>query len=156
MTSPVVKVDKTVYDMLRELEHDLQEGDIVLVERLPPVRESEKYRDHILNILKEFHKAFIFVRIVFRDGSRRGYAIIISGEEGELGNIPEKGIVEGFIVNYSKDGTKTKIVYKEVKFSNSRELVQNLEKFAKLYHESEVRIIDLKLPEAYREHSLLY
>ncbi len=140
--------------MLQELERDLKEGDIVLVERLPPVRESEKYREHILNILKEFHKAFIFVRLVFRDGTRKGYAIIISGE-GELGEIPSRGTVEGFQVIYKGDD-KVKRVYTPVTFTDAKELLLNLEKFAKLYHESEVRIIEMRFPDAYREYSLLY
>jgi len=149
-----VQTGDSVIKMLQELEHDLKEGDIVLVERLPPVRESEKYREHILNILKEFHKAFIFVRIVFRDGTRKGYAIIISGE-GELGDVPTKGIVEGFEVIY-QGNEKIKRIYSPVTFEDPKELLINIEKFAKLYHESEVRIIELKFPDAYREYSLLY
>jgi hypothetical protein len=147
--------DETVLDMLAKLEQDLTSGDIVLVERLPPVRESEKYRDHILNILREFHRACIYVRIVFRDGTRRGYAFIISGE-GELGQLPERGIVEGFVVEYRPSGEKYRVVYKPVAFTNTGELIDKLEKFAKLYHSSEVRIIELKIPEAYREHILFF
>ncbi len=154
MVTEVIYSDKTVLEMLKKLENDLTGGNIVLVERLPPVRETEKYREHIVNILKEFHKAFILIRVVFSDGTRRGYAIVISGE-GELGEIPERGIVEGFEVEYLKD-RKIKIVYRPVAYTSSRELIVNIEKFAKLYHESEVRIVELKLPEAYREHTLLY
>jgi len=112
MVTEVIYSDKTVLEMLKKLENDLTGGNIVLVERLPPVRETEKYREHIVNILKEFHKAFILIRVVFSDGTRRGYAIVISGE-GELGEIPERGIVEGFEVEYLKD-RKIKIVYRPV------------------------------------------
>ncbi|NPA69559.1 MAG: hypothetical protein GXO26_02010 [Crenarchaeota archaeon] len=154
MVTEVIYSEETVLDMLKKLENDLLRGNIILVERLPPVRETEKYRDHIANILKEFHKAFILVRIVFADGVRRGYAIIISGE-GELGELPQRGIVEGLEVEYSGD-KKRKIVYRPVAFTSPQELVSNLERFAKLYHESEVRIVELKLPEAYREQTLLY
>ncbi len=154
MVTEVVYSEKTVLDMLKKLENDLTQGNIILVERLPPIRETEKYREHILNILREFHKAFIIVRIVFSDGTRRGYGIIISGE-GELGQIPERGIVEGFEVEYLPD-KKRKIVYKPVAFISSKELMINLERFAKLYHDSEVMILELKLPEAYREHTLLF
>ncbi|NPB00038.1 MAG: hypothetical protein GXO10_01550 [Crenarchaeota archaeon] len=154
MVTEVIYSEETVLDMLRKLENDLLKGNIILVERLPPVRETEKYRDHIANILREFHKAFILIRIVFADGVRRGYAIIISGE-GELGEIPQRGIVEGLEVEYMGD-KKRKIVYRPVAFTSPQELVNNLERFAKLYHESEVRIVELKLPEAYREQTLLY
>ncbi len=154
MVTEVIYSEETVLDMLKKLENDLLKGNIILVERLPPVRETEKYRDHIANILREFHKAFILVRIVFADGVRRGYAIIISGE-GELGELPQRGIVEGLEVEYSND-RKRKIVYRPVAFTSPQELVNNLERFAKLYHESEVRIVELKLPEAYREQTLLY
>ncbi|NPA23639.1 MAG: hypothetical protein GXO23_05035 [Crenarchaeota archaeon] len=154
MVTEVVYSDETVLDMLRKLENDLLKGNIILVERLPPVRETEKYRDHIVNILREFHKAFILVRIVFADGIRRGYAIIITGE-GELGEIPQRGIVEGLEVEYTSE-KKRKVVYRPVAFTSAKELMNNLERFARLYHESEVRIVELKLPEAYREQTLLY
>ncbi len=155
MTTHVIYSDDTVLSMLSKLEKDFESPEVVLVERLPPVKEPERYRDYVLKILREFHRVCIFVRVVFRDGSRRGYAFQIYGE-GELGELPEKGYVEGVMVEYGGDGTKRKVVYRPVGYTSSRELVEQLEKFAKLFHESELRVLEHKLDEAYREQLVLF
>jgi len=151
----VIYSDDTVLTMLSRLEDDFNSPDVILVERLPPVREPERYRDYVLKILREFHRVCIFVRIVFRDGSRRGYAFQIYGE-GELGELPEKGHVEGQIVEYLPGNVKRKIVYRPVAYTSSRELVDKLERFAKLFHESEIKVLERRLDEAYKEQLILF
>lgn len=142
-----------VVDLIEELAKDLERSDVLFIERLPPVREWERYRDVILKILREFHIALIIVRVIFRS-ERKGYAIIIKGE-GELNQLPSKGVVEGFLVKCINDECE-KIIYKEVTFNNPQELVENIQKFAKLYHKAEARIVEYKMPEAYREASIYY
>ena len=155
MVTHVTYSDETVLSMLSKLESDFRCSDIMLVERLPPVREPERYRDYVVKILREFHRVCIFVRIVFGNGLTRGYAIQIHGE-GELGQLPERGYVEGFTVEYHPDGTKRSVFYRPVGYTSSKELVEQLERFARLFHESELKIVERKLDEAYRERLVLF
>ena len=152
--SSIEYTNLSISELVKQLEHDMKFGEIILIERLPPVREYERYRDVLMNILKEFHIALVLIRIIFKNGMKRNYAILIQGE-GELNKLPEKGEVQGFIIECTENKCVKK-VYQSMKFTSSQELISNIQKFAELYHESEVRIIQLKMPEAYSEHIQLF
>ena len=151
----IVEVNDDVYKLIQELKNDLKRQDLVFIERLPPVREYERYRDIILNILKEYHIALVLIRLVFKNGERKGYAILIKGEEGILGQIPNKGIVEGYVVQ-CKDNERLKVIYKSTKFESPQEIASKVYEFARIYHEAEARIIEMKLPEAYQDFGIFY
>ncbi len=112
----VVNTGRNVMDMLNELLNDLNRDDLSLIERLPYVREYERYRDVITNILREFHIALVLVRLTFNDGSRKGYVFLIKGEGGELGKIPTSGTVEGYVVSI-KGNDRKKLLYSSVAFN---------------------------------------
>jgi hypothetical protein len=154
--SSVVNTDKSVMDLLNELLNDLNRDDLVLVERLPYVREYERYRDVITNILKEFHIALVLVRVTFSDGSRKGYVFLIRGEGGELGKLPTMGVVEGYVVTM-KGSDKRKLLYMPVKFEKAGDVEARIMEFANMYRRAEERISQLRLMrEADKDYALFY
>ncbi len=154
--SSVVNTGKSVMDLLNELLNDLNRDDLVLVERLPYVREYERYRDVITNILKEFHIALVLVRVTFSDGSRKGYVFLIRGEGGELGKLPTMGVVEGYVVTM-KGSDKRKLLYMPVKFEKAGDVEARIMEFANMYRRAEERISQLQLMrEADKDYALFY
>jgi hypothetical protein len=152
----VINTGKNVMDMLNDLLNDLSRDDLSLIERLPYVREYERYRDVITNILREFHIALVLVRVTFNDGSRKGYVFLIRGEGGELGKIPVSGIVEGYVVSV-KGGDKRKLLYSPVSFSRSDDVAARIMEFANMYRKAEERISQLQLlREAEKDYALFY
>ena len=152
----VVNTGKNVMDMLNELLNDLNRDDLSLIERLPYVREYERYRDVITNILREFHIALVLVRITFNDGSRKGYVFLIRGEGGELGKIPTSGIVEGYIVSV-KGNDRKKLLYSPVTFNRAEDVAARIMEFANMYRKAEERISQLQLlREAEKDYALFY
>lgn len=152
----IINSGKNVFEMLDELMNDLNRNDLSLIERLPYVREYERYRDVVANILKSFHIALVLVRISFSDGAKRGYVFLIRGESGEIGKIPASGTVEGYVIDVSKNGSR-KILYNPVKFSNPNEVIGRIMEFANMYRKSEERISQLQLlKEADRDYELFY
>ncbi len=152
----VVNTGKNVMDMLSDLLSDLNRDDIKLVERLPYVREYERYRDVITSILKEFHIALILVRLTFNDNSRKGYVFLIRGEDGELGKIPTSGIVEGYVVDI-KGAERKKFLYNPAMFSRSEDVAARIMEFANMYRKAEERISQLQLlREAERSDAFFY
>ena len=152
----VINTGKNVMDMLNELLNDLNRDDLSLIERLPYVREYERYRDVITNILREFHIALVLVRITFNDGSRKGYVFLIRGEGGELGKIPTSGIVEGYVVSVRGNDRK-KLLYNPVTFSKADDVATRIMEFANMYRKAEERISQLQLlREAEKDYALFY
>jgi len=127
----VLNTGRNVMDMLNELLNDLSRDDITLVERLPYVREYERYRDVITNILREFHIALVLVRITFNDGSRKGYVFLIRGEGGDLGKIPTSGIVEGYVVSI-KGNDRRKYLYSPISFNKAEDVATRIMEFANM------------------------
>ncbi|KUO81823.1 MAG: hypothetical protein RXN89_02295 [Vulcanisaeta sp.] len=152
----VVNTGRSVMDMLNELLSDLNRDDLVLVERLPYVREYERYRDVITNILREFHIALVLVRVTFTDGSRKGYVFLIRGEGGELGKIPTTGVVEGYVVTI-KGNDRRKFVYNPARFDRAEDVGARIIEFANMYRKAEERISQLQLMrEAEKDYALFY
>ncbi|WP_054853356.1 MULTISPECIES: hypothetical protein [Vulcanisaeta] len=152
----VLNTGRNVMDMLNELLNDLNRDDLSLIERLPYVREYERYRDVITNILREFHIALVLVRITFNDGSRKGYVFLIRGEGGELGKIPTSGVVEGYVVSV-KGNDRKKLLYNPVNFSKSDDVAARIMEFASMYRKAEERISQLQLlREAEKDYALFY
>ncbi len=83
----IINVNKKAGAMLDELMKDLSRNDLALLERLPHVRETERYRDVIINTLREFHISLVLVRLVFDDGKIKGYSFLIRGGDGEVGGV---------------------------------------------------------------------
>ncbi len=145
-----------MFDMLNELMSDLSRNDLLLIERLPYVREYERYRDVVTNILKSFHIALVLVRITFNDGSKRGYVFLIRGETGEIGKVPTSGIVEGYVVSIDRNGSR-KILYSPAKFNDPNEVASRIIEFANMYRRAEERISQLQLMrEADKDYALFY
>nr|KJR72486.1 MAG: hypothetical protein TU36_01765 [Vulcanisaeta sp. AZ3] len=152
----VVDTGRSLLDMLNELLSDLNRSDLVLVERLPYVREYERYRDVITNILREFHIVLVLVRIMFNDGSRKGYVFLIRGEGGELGKLPTSGVVEGYVVSI-KGNEKKKFLYSPVRFDKAEDVSARIMEFANMYRRAEERISQLQLMrEAEKDYALFY
>ncbi len=152
----VLNTGRNVMDMLNELLNDLSRDDITLVERLPYVREYERYRDVITNILREFHIALVLVRITFNDGSRKGYVFLIRGEGGDLGKIPTSGIVEGYVVSI-KGNDRRKYLYSPISFNKAEDVATRIMEFANMYRKAEERIAQLQLMrEAEKDYALFY
>ena len=152
----VLNTGRNVMDMLNELLNDLSRDDITLVERLPYVREYERYRDVITNILREFHIALVLVRITFNDGSRKGYVFLIRGEGGDLGKIPTSGIVEGYVVSI-KGNDRRKYLYSPISFNKAEDVATRIMEFANMYRKAEERIVQLQLMrEAEKDYALFY
>ena len=152
----VVNTGRNVMDMLNELLNDLNRDDLSLIERLPYVREYERYRDVITNILREFHIALVLVRITFNDGSRKGYVFLIRGEGGELGKIPTTGVVEGYVVSIS-GSARRKLLYSPVTFNRADDVATRIMEFANMYRKAEERISQLQLlREAEKDYALFY
>ncbi|GAB6948233.1 hypothetical protein JCM16161A_23630 [Vulcanisaeta sp. JCM 16161] len=152
----VVNTGRNVMDMLNELLNDLNRDDLSLIERLPYVREYERYRDVITNILREFHIALVLVRLTFNDGSRKGYVFLIKGEGGELGKIPTSGTVEGYVVSI-KGNDRKKLLYSSVAFNRADDVASRIMEFANMYRKAEERISQLQLlREAEKDYALFY
>ncbi|MGC9153449.1 MAG: hypothetical protein ACP5GY_06925 [Vulcanisaeta sp.] len=152
----VLNTGRNVMDMLNELLNDLSRDDITLVERLPYVREYERYRDVITNILREFHIALVLVRITFNDGLRKGYVFLIRGEGGDLGKIPTSGIVEGYVVSI-KGNDRRKYLYSPISFNKAEDVATRIMEFANMYRKAEERIAQLQLMrEAEKDYALFY
>ncbi|MGC8543631.1 MAG: hypothetical protein ACP5NQ_06785 [Vulcanisaeta sp.] len=152
----ILNTGRNVMDMLNELLNDLSRDDITLVERLPYVREYERYRDVITNILREFHIALVLVRITFNDGLRKGYVFLIRGEGGDLGKIPTSGIVEGYVVSI-KGNDRRKYLYSPISFNKAEDVATRIMEFANMYRKAEERIAQLQLMrEAEKDYALFY
>ncbi|ADN51749.1 hypothetical protein [Vulcanisaeta distributa] len=152
----VISTGRSVMDMLNELLNDLNRDDLTLIERLPYVREYERYRDVITNILREFHIALVLVRLTFNDGSRKGYVFLIRGEGGELGRIPTSGVVEGYVVSV-KGNDRKKLLYNSVTFNRADDVATRIIEFANMYRKAEERISQLQLlREAEKDYALFY
>lgn len=153
----VISTGRGVMDMLNELLNDLNRDDLTLIERLPYVREYERYRDVITNILREFHIALVLVRLTFNDGSRKGYVFLIrGGEGGELGRIPTSGVVEGYVVSV-KGNDRKKLLYNSVTFNRADDVATRIIEFANMYRKAEERISQLQLlREAEKDYALFY
>jgi hypothetical protein len=150
----VVNINKKASVMLDELVKDLSRNDLLLLERLPHVRETERYRDVILNTLREFHISLVLVRLVFSDGKVKGYSFLIRGN-GDIGSLPTSGSVEGFIVEHGK-GKSIKYVYETEEFLGGSELGERIKAFADMYRKAEERLTELRFREAYREKEAFY
>ncbi|BDR93038.1 hypothetical protein [Vulcanisaeta souniana] len=152
----IVNTGKNAMDMLNDLLNDLNRDDITLVERLPYVREYERYRDVVTSILKEFHIALVLVRLTFNDNSRKGYVFLIRGESGELGKIPTSGVVEGYVVSI-KGTDRKKFLYKPAAFNRPEDVAARIMEFANMYRKAEERISQLQLlREAERSDAFFY
>lgn len=149
-----VNSGKKVSAMLDELINDLSRNDLVLLERLPHVRETERYRDVILNTLREFHISLVLVRLVFGEGRVKGYSFLIKGE-GDVGSLPNSGVIEGFIVEHG-GGKSRKLVYEPEEFSGGADLEGKVKVFADMYRKAEARLVELRFREAYREKEAFY
>jgi len=148
-------VSEDVNSMLRSLMSDLNRDDLVLIERLPYVREFERYRDVVRNILREFHMALILVRLAFADGTKKGYVFLVRGDGGSVGSIPESGTVEGYVLVSNGEGEK--LIYEPVRFSEPNEVVERIMEFAQAYRRAEERIAELRIiREADKDYSLFY
>lgn len=143
----VVNVNKPVSEMLNELSRDLNREDLVLVERMPQIKETERYRDMVISMLKEFHIALVLVRLVFRSGEVKGYVFLIKGEDS--GEVPTHGHVEGYII-VKNTGGLSKYIYNP-EDAPLDYLAKEVLSFADLYRKAEERVIELGLSEAYRD-----
>ncbi|MFP3239455.1 MAG: hypothetical protein RXQ00_09645 [Caldivirga sp.] len=143
-----VSVNKPVTSMLSELSSDLARDDLVLVERMPQIKETERYRDVVISMLREFHIALVLVRLVFRSGEVKGYVFLIKGDVG--GEAPSSGHVEGYVIVRDHRGRVTKYIYNP-EDAPLDYLAREVLTFADLYRKAEERIIKLGLTEAYRD-----
>lgn len=143
-----ISVRKPVSQMLKELERDLNRDDLVFVERMPQIKESERYRDMVLSMFREFHIALVLIRMVFRGGETRAYVFLVRGV-GESG-VPTGGVVDGYVLVREANGKVTKYIYDSEEAPMdylSREVLE----FADLYRRAEERVIEHGLAEAYRD-----
>jgi hypothetical protein len=143
-----VNVNKPVTSMLSELSSDLARDDLVLVERMPQIKETERYRDVVISMLREFHIALVLVRLVFRSGEVKGYVFLIKGDVGS--ETPSSGHVEGYVIVRDHGGRVTKYIYNP-EDAPLDYLAREVLTFADLYRKAEERIIKLGLTEAYRD-----
>jgi hypothetical protein len=152
----VVDVGDDVNAMISSLMEDLGRDDLVLVERLPYVREFERYRDVVRNILREFHMALVLVRLAFMDGTRKRYVFLVRGDEGEVGSLSTSGNVEGYVIVSNRSGGEKRI-YRSVRFSGPEEVVGRIIELARAYRRAEERISELRMMrEAERDYALFY
>ncbi|GGP21355.1 hypothetical protein GCM10007981_12840 [Thermocladium modestius] len=150
----IINVNKKAGAMLDELMKDLSRNDLALLERLPHVRETERYRDVIINTLREFHISLVLVRLVFDDGKIKGYSFLIRGD-GEVGSLPSSGVVEGFIVEHG-GGRSTKFLYEPEEFNGGADLEGRVKMFADMYRKAEERLTELRFKKVYREREAFY
>ena len=146
----IINVNRPVSTMLEELKADLNKSDLVLVERIPHIKETERYRDVVSNTLKEFGIALVLIRLMFKDGSSKGYAFLMR-VINEASGIAE---VEGFIIE-NRQGARVKRIYDKESIS-IKDLIPMIVEFAELYRRAEERIIQLGLVDAYRGLSIFY
>ncbi len=143
-----VNVNKPVTTMLGELSNDLNRDDLVLVERMPQIKETERYRDVVINMLKEFHVTLVLVRLVFKSGEVKGYVFLVKADDSS--EVPGNGHVEGYVIVRDHRGRITKYVYNPEEAPLDY-LAREVLTFAELYRKAEERVIKLGLTEAYRD-----
>ncbi len=143
-----VSVNKPVTAMLSELSSDLGRDDLVLVERMPQIKETERYRDVVISMLKEFYVTLVLVRLVFKNGEVKGYVFLIKVDDS--GEASGNGHVEGYVIVKDHRGRVTKYVYNP-EDAPLDYLAREVLTFAELYRKAEERIIKLGLTEAYRD-----
>jgi len=135
----VVKAGKSVSVLLEELLSDLSRGDLVYLERVPPPRAGERYRDLVVRNFLEFGIGVVLVKLGFASGRWKFYALIAKNDWS--GN----AVVEGHVIDNGKV-----LEYEPMKLPVA-EVASGVEKFANAYWKSEERILGRKIEEVYRE-----
>lgn len=135
----VVKVGKSVSSLLEELLLDLNREDLVYLERVPPPRAGERYRDLVVRNFLEFGIGIVLVKLGFADGRWKFYALVARNSWSG------SAVVEGHLISNGKV-----LEYDPMSLPVS-EVASGVEKFANAYWKAEERILGRKIEEAYRE-----